>query len=468
MKHLVIIIASLLFSMLFFEKHIGLNLSLFSVLTIVLLYVYNPKQFSNKTIIFYALTYLITSGFVFINHSVLSVIANCAAFFNLVGAVSQSQTSIYVKWLNGIFTSVAGFLYRTFEKDNDNNTVSFNKDMDVAHLIKLIGIPLVFIIIFILLYRNGNPIFETIISKINFNFVNIQWLLFTVLGYFLFRNISQPVIVEPATSIDLNTENNLFKSEHFSEEKLKKEQQIGFTLLGVLNMLLLLYIITDIIFLSKNTATAASVMSSQVHSGINTLIASILMAIAIILFVFRADLNFYKHNKHIKYLTFLWIALNVCLVVLIAIKNHTYITSFGLTYKRIGVHIYILLTMVGLVTTFLKVMNIKNLAFLFRQNSKVAFLALVIFSAINWDYHITKYNLTSAKDFDIDYLITLSNRNAIILNDLKDTVAISHNNRNRIITKYNRHMSELQEREWQEMSYINMTLTTEQNLSQTQ
>ena len=146
------------------------------------------------------------------------------------------------------------------------------------------------------------------------------------------------------------------------------------------------------------------------------------MLLVIILYFFRGNLNFYTENKTLKYITFTWITLNIILIILIAIKNQTYITSFGLTYKRIGVHIYILLTLIGLVSTFLKVLKIKNLTFLFRRNTQAAFIVLVICSAINWDATITTYNLTHVDEFDMDYLINLSNRNAVILHDLKDTL----------------------------------------------
>ena len=113
------------------------------------------------------------------------------------------------------------------------------------------------------------------------------------------------------------------------------------TLLGLLNVLLVFFIVTDIMSLMTMDTSKASELSDLVHSGINTLIASILIAIAIILYFFRRNLNFYSENRILKHLTFIWIALNIMLIVLIAIKNQNYITSFGLTYKRIGVHIYI-------------------------------------------------------------------------------------------------------------------------------
>ena len=423
------------------------------MVTIALLLFYNPKAFRERSTLFYAIAYMVSAVFIFIQHSNLSIIANCMAFFSLVGVVSKQKTSIYVNWLNGIFTSIAGFFFRLATIDKDKEKAHWRKDIDIVHIAKLIGIPLGFIIVFVLLYKNGNPLFNDWVNSINFNFINLQWLLFTVLGYYLFRNISKPILVEPATSRDLDTKNELYKSGDFSEVKLKKEKQLGTTLLGLLNLLILLYIATDITSLITMTDLRAPTLSDQVHSGINTLIASIVIAIFIILYFFRGNLNFYAGNKVLKQLTYVWIILNVVLVALIAIKNQNYISAYGLTYKRIGVHIYILLTLVGLITTFLKVLSIKNMAFLFRTNTQIAFIVLIAFSTINWDRTITSYNLNSADNFDIDYLIKLSDGNAILLYDEKDNMVISQHSKNRIDTKYKHYVLELSDRDWQEWNY---------------
>lgn len=459
MKQISIIIASFLFSLLFFEKYIGLNLSIFSIITIVFLGVYNPIKFKDKTVLLFTLAYLLTAVFVFVQHSYLSIIANCVAFFTLVGKVSQSNTSIYVNWLNGLYTTIAGFFHRNIQVDEDKTKVKWNKDIDVLHWTKLIGIPLFFVIMFVLLYKNGNPVFNDLISKIDFSFINVKWVLFSVLGYYLFSNISKPIRVEPATSTDLNVKNELLKSDDFSEEKLQKEKQLGTTLIGLLNLLIVFYIVTDISYLMTNQTVKASVFSSQVHSGINTLIASIIIAIIIILYVFRGNLNFYKENKVLKYLTYTWIILNALLIVLIAIKNHNYITAFGLTYKRIGVHVYILLAFIGLITTFIKVLSIKNMAFLFRRNTQIAFIALIGFSSINWDCAITSYNLNHAKSFDLDYLIGLSENNALLLKKYSQKAELSPNHYNRIDKKYATYLQLTEERSWQEKAYADFYLT---------
>ena len=451
MKKILIPLAAIVFSILFFDKAIGLNLSLFSMLTVIVLLAYNPKILKINSV--WLSAYLLTAIAVFVNQSYLAIFSNCFMFFTLVGQVANSNGSIYVKWINGIYTAVAGFFHRSFEVNDNESEVKLKKDIDVLHWIKLIGIPLFFVILFVLLYKNGNPVFNDLISEIDFGFVNFQWLLFAVSGYFLFKNISEPLIVEPLTTLDLNASNDLNKTKIVSEEKLKQEKQLGTTLIGLLNALILFYIITDIYALMKKSFSTANSLSNSVHLGIYTLIVSIVIAIIIILYFFRGNLNFYAHNKVLKNATYLWILLNAILVVQIAIKNQIYISNYGLTYKRIGVHVYILLTLIGLITTFIKVSKIKNITFLFRINVMAAFTILIIASTINWDNSITKYNLQYSQHCDVNYLINLSNKNAILLYDNIGKKQWSENQKNRIIRKYNNYLSLLEDIDWQEWSY---------------
>ncbi|WP_347922413.1 DUF4173 domain-containing protein [Pontimicrobium sp. SW4] len=463
MKHIIIIISSILFSTLFYNQQIGLNISIFSVLTVIILAVSNTHKFKNKTALLYIFIYLFTAALVFIQYTNLSILANIIAFLTLIGSVTESKSSIYVQWYNGIYTSIVGYFHRRFIKQNIKKGHTQKKTIDVLHLSKLIGIPLVFIIGFIVLYKNGNPIFNDIISKINFDFINLQWLLFTVLGYYLFSNIFNPVQVDSVTNIDLQTGNTLHQSETFSIEALKKEKQLGTILLLLLNLLIVFYLATDIISLNTINSTHASVLSSQVHSGINTLIASIVIAIVIILYFFRGDINFFKDNKMLKKLSYTWIFLNAVLVILIATKNYNYIALFGLTYKRIGVNIYLFLTLIGLITTLLKVSKVKNFWFLLRINTRIAFGLLILFSIIDWDYSITKYNINHAPSLDLNYLINLSDNNAVLLNKYRESNNLNTEQDNRIFIKHRDYVNTVNNRNWQEYTYSNFKLKATAN-----
>ena len=458
MKKLLLFIGAFLFSTLFYDKSIGLNLFLFSLLTLVVLFINNKDDFKNKKTIIYSSLYLVTGLAVFFHDSLLAVIANFVSFFTLIGLLSENRSSIYVNWLNGLYTTIAGLFHRNFSINETTQKVESKKEVDYLHLFKIIFIPVIVVIIFIGLYQNGNPLFSSLIDKIDLGFINIQWLLFAGLGYYLFSNIHKPIEVEPTTELDLNTGNSLSKTEAFSIPKLKQENQLGIILISLLNALIVLFLITDITFLMTNEEVRASVFSSQVHSGINALIASIVIAIVILLYVFRGDINFYKENKTLKRLAFIWIILNIILVLSITTKNSQYIYYFGLTYKRIGVVVYLTLSIVGLISTLLKIDKIKNIWYLLRLNTKAAFIVLIIASTVNWDYHITNYNFNYAKSMDFNYLIELSNNNAFILKEQINTTSMGNDSILRIEEKYNKYVYELRTNSWQELQYDNLKI----------
>lgn len=458
MKKLILFISALLFSTLFYDKSIGLNLFLFSIITLIVLVINNKDDFKSKRAIIYSGFYLATGLAVFFHDSALAIIANIVSFFTLIGLLSERKASIYVNWLNGLYTTIAGFFHRNFTVDETTQKVESKKEIDYTHLAKIIIIPAAIVIIFIGLYQNGNPIFNNLIEKIDFSFINIQWLLFAGLGYYLFANIHKPIEVEPATSQDLKTGNLLFKTKDFSIPQLKQENQLGIILIALLNILIVIFLVTDITFILTNLDIRASVFSTQVHSGINALIASIVIAIIILLYVFRGNLNFYKENKTVKNLAFAWIVLNAVLVLSIAVKNSQYIYYFGLTYKRIGVLVYLILTLTGLITTLIKIDKTKNIWYLFRLNTKAAFVVLVVAAMINWDYHITNYNFKYAKSMDINYLIDLSDNNTFLLKEEAETRTLDKNSRDRIQKKYENYCMELYNNDWQELKYDNFKL----------
>lgn len=458
MKNIPLLIGAILFSTLFYQQGIGLNLSLFSLLTISILFIYNKTAFTKKSTILFSIVYLITALAVFIYKSNLSIIANVATFITLIGHITEQKSSVYINWINGLYSSIAGFFHRNFNDIEKDKKVAPKQKIDYLHLTKIIGIPLVTLIIFIGLYKNGNPLFSDLISKIDFGFINIQWLLFTTLGYYLLNNISKPVRVDPTTTNDLNTQNLLEKHGKIEIEQLKKENQLGFILIVLLNVLIFFFLITDITYLVSTTDLRASVFSNQVHSGINTLIASIIIAIIIILYFFRGNLNFYKNNKNLKTAAYIWIMLNIILVINIAIKDYQYIYYFGFTYKRIGVLVYLLLTIIGLFTTTVKVKQIKNFWYLLRVNTITAFTILIITSTINWDNYITYYNLNQAKSMDFDYLINLSDNNTFLLKDYIDKNNLNVEKEVAVERKHKIYLLELESKKWQEMRYDNFKI----------
>ncbi|APZ45101.1 hypothetical protein BW723_01775 [Polaribacter reichenbachii] len=454
---LVILLGAIFFSLLFYQQNFGLNLFLFTVLSIAVLVINNPKSFHKNTIRLNAIGYYITGITIFLYNSNLTIIANIIAFFTLIGSISEHKSSVYINWINGIYTATVAVFTLHFEKINNEKKPVKRKKTDYAYWFKIVGIPLIIAIIFISLYRNGNPKFDELIRKIDFSFINFQWLVLTGLGYYLFYNITNPIQIEPVTSTDLKTGNNLLKEKlkYTSPKKLKGEKQMGIILLSTLNLLIVLFLITDALYLFEIHKMSAPELSEQVHTGVNALIISNLLAIIVILYFFRGNLNFIKDNKNLKVLTFIWISLNLIMILITAIKNIEYIFSFGLTYKRIGVLFFLLLTAIGLITTYFKVTNIKNLWYLVRKNIQIAFMIFIISSTVNWDKIITYYNINNAEVIDLKYLINLSNNNAFLLKDYIEKNKIKNY---KINEKHRNYVSELENNSWQEMVFDNLKI----------
>ena len=146
------------------------------------------------------------------------------------------------------------------------------------------------------------------------------------------------------------------------------------------------------------------------------------------------------------------------MVIITAIKNYEYISSFGFTYKRIGVLIYLFLTFIGLVTTFIKVNKIKNLWYLFRKNTQIAFVILILSTTINWDKVITYYNINYAEETDTAYLIKLSDNNTFLLKEYAETNALFFDDEYDINKKHTNYIKDLKDNSWQEFVYDNLKI----------
>lgn len=458
MKNATNLITALLFSLIFYKQSIGLNLLIFSFLTMITLVLSNREAFKTQKTILITIGYFTTGFTVFLYHSNLTILANIIAFFALIGACSNHNSSIYIQWINGIYTACVSFFDRQFNSQRSVSKNMTKAKINYAYWFKLIGIPLIFLSIFIGLYQNGNPIFKDIITRIDLSFINIQWILFTILGYYLFSNISNPIQIQPLTKLDGNTGNILEKEglKEIPAEKVETEKQLGIVLLFLLNILIVFFMVTDLFFLGKLSSYGAPELSQQVHAGINALIVSILIAIFVIIYFFRGNLNFINNNKSLKQLTYLWIFLNQLLIFTIAYKNYLYISSYGLTYKRIGVFVYLTLTLVGLTTTFIKVSAIKNIWYLFRRNTQIAFTIFIFSAIINWDSIITIYNINYAHETDFRYLITLSNNNTFLLQEYSDDNTFDKNVKEEINKKYQDYIVHLNNNSWQELVYDNV------------
>jgi hypothetical protein len=126
------------------------------------------------------------------------------------------------------------------------------------------------------------------------------------------------------------------------------------------------------------------------------------MAIVVIMLYFKGGFNFDKKANALKLLAKTWLILNSILIISTAIKNAEYIVNMGLTYKKLGVYAFLLLSLIGLIITFIKIQFRKKNAFLFNSMSWCFYGMILVCSYINWGGIITSQNMKRS-DFAINY-----------------------------------------------------------------
>ena len=207
---------------------------------------------------------------------------------------------------------------------------------------------------------------------------------------------------------------------------LKNEYRIALMVVLSLNVLLFIVNMIDIKYLWLDaTERSPAALSQFVHEGTYLLIISIVLAMSVLIFFFRDNLNFYKENNLLRLAAYAWILQNSMLALSVGMRNFKYIDAYGLAYKRIGVMIFLVLTLVGLLTMFYKIRDIKSFYYLLKTNAWALYLVLVATCFVNWDVAITRYNLTAdTKTIDMKFLLEeVSDKNLFVLYEHRDRIA---------------------------------------------
>tara|TARA_R110000796_G_scaffold67449_5_gene154774 strand:- start:23168 stop:24568 length:1401 start_codon:yes stop_codon:yes gene_type:complete len=458
--HIKACLAAIVFSLLFYSKSIGLNLFLISIIVVLLL---TSLRKRNKTFWGFGLVYIFTALMVIADPTPFKICTHLMSFLVLIGKTISEKSSLYISWFVGLVNMVIASIFHL--NGYLKNPMPDKKKLSpkIINSIKGVVLAIVLILFFSILYRNANPVFDNFVSLINIDFISIPWIFFTLIGYFIFLHILRPYTPEKLIKLDISQKNTLkAPKETFlfqNQLLLEGEHTLGSIVFMALNTLLIVFLITDIIYLFNTDVVTNASYSKSVHQGIYALLFSIICAIIIILYFFRSDLNFFKGNKRIKRLAYLWIILNMILVFFTWYKNYLYVEALGLTYKRIGVFVYLLLTITGLCTTYLKVAQIKSFIYLVRTNIATLFTFLLLSTTIPWDRAITSYNLLNIKNPDIQYLINLGDSNSVLLHKYTFTQNkyLKKDQVKYINQKYTDFIKEQTEKTWQEFTFYQLT-----------
>jgi hypothetical protein len=106
----------------------------------------------------------------------------------------------------------------------------------------------------------------------------------------------------------------------------------------------------------------------------------------------------------------------------VALRNYHYKHQHGIAYKRIGVIIFLILVIIGLVSLALKIRDKKSAFYLFHLNSWSLYFVMLAMSLFDWDMIIVNNNVNHPNEAGIDkvFLLTLSDKTLFVLQNNKN------------------------------------------------
>lgn len=421
-------IATIAFDLLFWESEgPGSNLIIFSFIAAILVWVLRKERRSISATQCFAIGSLLYSGaaYLFMGSAfaafmlvmsvlVLSIVSNERNLRSLTSVLPQLLLeAVWMPW------RLKGAMEIPFNGSK--------KTPSGWRWIKLGFVPVLIVALYIGIYRNANPRFGDLTAGFVDGFIDLFEGIFTghtvfvlfgliLSAWLIFRNAPHAMYNWEQRFKDTMVRHRMKRPswmKPLTMNALEKERQVGLILLSLMNVLLLILNFIDMSWIWFGFEVPDKFDLKQfVHEGTWLLMLSILMSIAILLYLFRQNQNFHPDRKPLQLLAYAWIAQNFILGISVFIRNYHYMSFHGLAYKRIGVVIFLALVLFGLLTMVKKIKQRKTGFHLLALNSWAAFILLVLASGVDWDQRIANANLTHGNpaEIDIDMYLKLDAR----------------------------------------------------------
>lgn len=418
-----LLLSVILYSYLFYQQSAGINFLIFNCCISGFLIYRNKELIKNKQWLLVVSGAILSSFFIFLYSSPIAIWANIISLMILSALSFDPEVSFITALFQSFCNQFASFVFMIMDWiERRSKQVTTDEKRPFYAKLFIFLIPLLIAIIFFLFYQSANPLFYDLTKDINLDFISIGWIFFTLGGLILLygfynnRRLSYFGNLDKNTPLVLSLENTQRNTFWNTLMKMDTENISGVILFSMLNLLLITVNSLDLHYLWFDGTLPKGVSHKAfVHDGIGTLITSLVVAILIILFYFRGGINFYEKNKWIRRMAYVWIIQNIFMILSTAYRNNMYIQESGLSYKKIGVYVYLLLTIIGLITAFIKVYKIRTNWYLFKTNALVYYFFLIIGCIPNWDMIITNYNIKKhyleKKELEKYLLLDLSFKN---------------------------------------------------------
>ena len=442
-KLILVTAGAVLFNIIFWQEKMALNAIAFDAFVLSSVFYLYPAAFTKPAMKWLLIAHAVALVTVIVHNTELSKIAFSVTLLLLVVFIQYFHRSVWYAAASAVGNYVL-FIISFFENLQQVKTTGL-KPLGVRKAFRFLVIPLMIAGVFFLLYSVSNAVFQDVVNDMSIAVQNFfskffDWFSwsrfgFLLLGLFITGGLLLKGNYNWFSEKDYAQHNDLWRKKNnlnrWKESAfydllkllmgrfangimaLRNENTVGILSLVMLNLLLLFINAIDVVYVWFGfTYTPNLNLKAYVHEGAGMLIFSIVLAMLVLLFFFRGNLNFYKKNQWLRYGAYGWIFQNAILVVSVLLRDYYYIQHMGLAYKRIGVLVFLSMVLMGLVTVFLKIYQKKTAYYLLRVNGWFAIVLLVAASCVHWDETIARYNLSKKETIpvDVEFLLTLSDK----------------------------------------------------------
>jgi hypothetical protein len=447
-KIILVSAGAVLFSLVFWQEKLGINTLFFDAFIITALFYLYPNASRQSTVWWLLTGHCICVAMIVWHNTLLSKMAFSVTLLLMAVFAEYRHRSAW--FAGGSVVLNMALMVPSFAEPLTQLKRKGIKRKSISRIIRFAIFPLLLLVVFFIIYSFANSVLQeiavTVATQVElfvaqfFGFFEFNRVLFLLLGLLITGGILLKSKVDYFSKREENYQDGLRRVRiplrkrmhepfygiiqvvmgRFSNGMLalKNEHTSGMISLALLNLLLLVVNVIDVRYLWFGfNFTPDMVMYKMVHEGAWLLIFSIVLAMLVLLFFFKGNLNFYKKNKWLKYGAYAWIVQNTILVMSVALRDYYYILHYGLAYKRIGVLVFLLMVLIGLVTVFIKIWCKRTNYFLFRVNAWAGIAVLVVATTVHWDESIAAYNLQRKETLplDVEFLLSLSDKTLPLL-----------------------------------------------------
>lgn len=406
-RNSITLILAIIGSYLFFKEEVGVNVLVFTLFSAIAVVYLNVKR-GLRPLIYAIAPAILCSVFVVVYPQSLTFAIWLLSFLIMWSSMLEDSYPIttVVQGFVSIFESCIGFFHK---KKYSGNLEKEKMKQGIIYLISAF-----IVIVFLMLYVNSNPVFNDFFSRIDLSFIQFGFVMMTIGLYILLYGL---VLIKK--NKDIQNLNSIKQEINKTQLSIRDEQEFKIAKLSITIVALLLFIanITDLFILFTGKLPAGMSYSEYVHQGFYTLIFTLSLAVGLIIYFYRGQLNFHDKIKQLKNISIFWILQNLLLALLTAYKNYLYVEVYGLTYKRIAVFLGLLCIIIGLILSLNKLKQPLTNWFYFNKLALYAYISLFFISFIPFDKLITKYNLTNSQTIDIEYILNLEHPDLLFVDD---------------------------------------------------